>query len=216
MNEIFSIPLSLKKEFEPKDLAIEKKNPFKRLFDFSGALIALIICSPLIIITALITKLTSKGPVFYFQERVGLNGKIFTIIKFRSMICNAELNGPQLSKVGDIRITAWGKFMRIWRIDELPQLLNILMGDMSIVGPRPERKYYVDHIMKTHPEYGHLLAFKPGLTSLGMVKFGYAENLGEMITRMQYDLEYIKQISLLNDVKIILLSFRLILLGKGR
>jgi polysaccharide biosynthesis protein PslA len=154
--------------------------------------------------------------VFFLQERVGYNSKPFMIWKFRSMHISAEETGPKLSSDEDRRVTAWGKIMRRWRLDELPQLWNVLTGDMSIVGPRPERKYYIDQIVKTHPEYENLLKVKPGLTSLGMVKFGYAENVAEMIKRMRYDLAYIQNPSLLLDFKIMLQSIRVVLAGKGK
>lgn len=160
--------------------------------------------------------LSSRGPVFFLQERVGYNGKPFMIWKFRSMHITAETAGPQLSSNIDNRVTGWGKIMRRWRLDELPQLLNVLKGDMSIVGPRPERKYYIDQITTTHPEYFELLKVMPGLTSMGMVKFGYAENLEEMIERMYYDLTYVKKPSLLLDFKIMLQSINVVFAGKGK
>ena len=188
----------------------------KRIFDILLAAIGTIILFPLTLLTAIIVKLSSKGTVFFFQERVGLNGKSFMIAKFRSMHISAEETGPQLSSDEDKRITAWGKIMRRWRLDELPQVWNVLKGDMSIVGPRPERKYYIDQIVKTNPEYLNLLKVKPGITSMGMVKFGYAENVEDMIVRMQYDLFYVENISLLLDIKIMLQSIKVVFAGKGK
>ena len=188
----------------------------KRIYDILLAGIGTIILFPLILFTAIILKLSSKGPLFFLQERAGYNGKSFMIWKFRSMHISAEETGPQLSSDEDKRVTAWGKIMRRWRLDELPQVWNVLKGDMSIVGPRPERKYFIDQIVKSHPEYLNLLKVKPGLTSMGMVKFGYAENVEEMTERMQYDLYYIENASLLLDITILLQSIKVVLAGKGK
>ena len=136
------------------------------------------------------TKFSSAGPVFYKQERLGFKGKPFTMYTLRSMYVNAEDNGPQLSSENDERITAWGRVMRKWRLDELPQLWNIIKGEMSLVGPRPERKFYVDQVVALHPEYKYLFKVKPGITSWGMVKFGYASSIDEIVLRMPFDLLY--------------------------
>ena len=188
----------------------------KRLIDIAVAIITSSLLSPLILFTAIRVIFSSKGSVFFLQERVGINGKPFMICKFRSMYINAEQNGAMLSSEADKRITGWGKVMRRWRLDELPQFWNVLKGDMSIVGPRPERKFYIEKIIVTHPEYNYLLYVKPGLTSLGMVKFGYAKNVEEMIERLQYDLLYIKNISLLLDFKIMVQSISVVFAGKGK
>ena len=197
-------------------MPMKPQRSIKRIFDVLLAIAGTIILLPLILVTAIILKLSSKGSLFFLQERVGYKGKQFMIFKFRSMYLTAEETGPQLSSDEDDRVTIWGKIMRRWRLDELPQLWNILKGDMSIVGPRPERKYYIDQIIKSHPEYLNLLKLKPGLTSMGMVKFGYAENVEEMIQRMQYDLIYIENPSLLLDIKIMLQSIKVVFAGKGK
>jgi lipopolysaccharide/colanic/teichoic acid biosynthesis glycosyltransferase len=161
-------------------------------------------------------KFSSKGPVFYLQERIGKNGKPFKIIKFRSMYVNAEKNGPALSSKNDNRITPFGRFMRKTRLDEIPQFLNVLIGHMSLVGPRPERKFFIDKIVEKAPYYLNLLKVKPGITSLGQVKYGYAENVEQMIERMKYDLVYLQNMSIYLDFKILILTVKTVLSASGK
>ena len=188
----------------------------KRFVDLFISVIAVVLLSPLLIYTAVRTALSSKGTVLYRQERIGYKGKPFIIYKFRSMVQDAENNGPMLSSEDDERITKWGRTMRKWRLDELPQLWNIIKGEMSLVGPRPERKFYVEQIVEQHSEYKYLFKVKPGLTSWGMVKFGYASSVEEMIQRMPFDLMYVENVSLLLDLRIMILTLATILKGKGK
>lgn len=186
----------------------------KLVFDFVLAVMALLITLPLNLIIAIIIKLTSKGPVIYSHERIGRSGKPFRIYKFRSMIDNAERNGPELSSEKDPRVTRFGRFLRKTKLDELPNFINVIKGEMSIVGPRPERQYYIDQIVERAPYFAHLLKVKPGITSWGQVKYGYAENVDQMIERLKFDLIYLENMSLYVDFKIII--YTLIILFRGR
>jgi exopolysaccharide biosynthesis polyprenyl glycosylphosphotransferase len=198
------------------DLMPDWQRVWKRAIDIIASLTAIVILSPLFIFSAIKVLLSSKGPIIYKQKRIGAFGRPFSIYKFRSMYVNAEEGGPALSSKMDPRITPWGRIMRKWRIDELPQFVNILIGDMSLVGPRPERKHFIDIISTTHPQYKYLHRVKPGLTSWGMVQYGYAENVTEMVERMKYDLLYIENCSLALDIKIMLYTFIVLFQGRGK
>jgi len=194
----------------------EWQQNIKRILDVTLSVAGLLFFSPLMLYAAMRVRLGSPGPIVYQQERIGFKGKRFQIYKFRSMIHDSEKEGPLLSSLQDPRITPWGKTMRKWRIDELPQLWNVLKGEMSLVGPRPEREYYVDQLYLRTPYFRYLLKVKPGLTSWGMIQFGYAESLEEMLERMKYDLMYLENISLVLDLKIMLYTLKIILTGQGR
>ena len=188
----------------------------KRLFDILASVILLLITSPVFIFSAIMVKMTSDGPVFFKQRRVGLNGKCFMMIKFRSMYQDAEKNGPQLSSEHDNRVTKWGRIMRKYRLDELPQFLNVILGEMSIVGPRPEREYFLERIGEKAPHVRHIQKVKPGITSWGMVKYGYAENVDQMVQRLKYDIIYIENMNLFNDLKILIYTVLIVLQGRGK
>ncbi|MFA5815349.1 MAG: sugar transferase [Bacteroidales bacterium] len=198
------------------DLMPAWEENLKRIIDVITSFFALIILSPVYLFITIGVKLSSKGPVLYSHERIGRYGKPFTIYKFRSMLSNAESNGPALSSHNDSRITGFGMFMRKMRLDELPQFYNVLIGDMSLVGPRPERQHFIDQIIKKAPHFNHLQKVRPGITSWGQVKFGYASNVDEMIERLKYDILYIENMSLLVDLKILIYTIKTILNASGK
>ena len=188
----------------------------KRFLDLMGSATALLILFPLLAWIALRIKLDSQGPVFYRQERLGLHGRPFRIVKFRTMVPRAEGNTPKLSSTDDPRITGFGKTLRQSRLDELPQFWNVLKGEMSLVGPRPERAFFADQIVKHSPHFLRLQQVRPGITSWGQVKYGYAENVNEMRQRLRYDIMYLENQSLLLDLKILLYTVRTVLRREGK
>jgi len=188
----------------------------KRIMDIAISIIALIILSPVFFIVGLGVKLSSKGPFFYSHKRVGYKGKEFNMIKFRTMYQNAEDGTPKLSSKNDPRITPFGLFLRKVRLDEIPQFFTVLKGDMALVGYRPERKFFIDQIVEHAPHYKLLLKIKPGITSWGQVKFGYAENVHEMVQRLKYDILYLENMTISMDIKILFYTVWIVLMGRGK
>ena len=187
----------------------------KRTLDVLLALTFVICFLPFYLLLAALTYFTSRGPAIFKQERLGKDGQSFTMYKFRSMRADAERHGPLLAVPNDPRITKWGRFMRRYKLDETPQFFNVLAGSMSIVGPRPERAYFLDKLTRNHPRLQDLGQVKPGITSLGQIKFGYASNLRQMHQRARFDLLYLNNQSLWTDLKIIGLTAIYVIRGRG-
>lgn len=200
----------------PPQLLNEWERITKRWFDVVASILAILVTLPVTLFVALRIKMTDGGPIFYTQERLGQYGVPFKILKFRSMKMNAESSGPQLTKENDDRITPIGKIIRKYRIDELPQFINVIKGEMSIVGPRAERRFFADRIVKIAPHYLHIFKVQPGITSLGMVKYGYASTVDEMVKRLKYDIIYIENMSIMLDFKIMVYTVQTVLYGRGK
>lgn len=212
MSSIYGAPLI---EIDSRIMPTWQRS-LKRTVDWAASLLALLFLAPVFLLIGIMVKFSSQGPVFYLQERIGRYGRPFKIIKFRTMIQNAEKSGPQLSKDDDPRITRVGKFLRKSRLDELPQFINVIKGDMALVGPRPEREHFIELIMQKAPHYRHLQKVRPGITSWGQVKYGYAENVEEMIQRLRFDLIYIENMSIALDIKILFYTILTVLKGRGK
>lgn len=185
----------------------------KRLLDIGLAMLFIIIFSPVYLIAAIAVKLSTRGQIIYKQERIGLNGKPFIMYKFRSMYENSEPAGPALSSKTDCRVTPLGAFMRRYKIDEFPQFINVLKGEMSVVGPRPERNFYIKQLSEQKSGYRKILNVKPGLTSFGQIYYGYAENIEQMLERYKYDENYLHSASITTDFFIIIRTIRVIIFG---
>ena len=188
----------------------------KRLLDLIFALLIGAMTAPLMLISALIVKLESKGPIFFIQERIGEGNRKFNIVKFRSMTTDAEKDGPKWASKNDSRVTRWGKIMRATRIDELPQLWNVLRGEMSFVGPRPEREFFIQQLEKEIPYYNLRHTVKPGLTGWAQVMYPYGASVEDAYRKLQYDLYYIKHHDILFDMKVLLKTVTIVIFGKGR
>ena len=189
----------------------------KRLVDIALALAITVIVSPVMLAVAVAIRLTSKGPIFYTQERIGLHNRPFHVVKFRSMLHGAEdTSGPVWASLQDPRITSVGRWLRRWRLDELPQLFNVLKGDMSLVGPRPERSVFVNEFLTVVPMYNQRHGLRPGITGWGQIHYDYAASREQTREKLEYDLFYVKNASFLLDLAILLRTTRTLVAGQGR
>lgn len=187
----------------------------KRLLDIIGSVVGLVVFSPVFLVAYVSLKLSANGPAIYRQERIGRGGKPFFIYKFRTMVEDSEVGGiPLLAEENDARLTKVGRFLRSHHLDELPQLWNVLRGDMSFVGYRPERKYFIDKIMEIRPDYAELYKIRPGITSFATLYNGYTNTMEKMIRRLDLDLEYLRNMSLAEDMKIVACTFFSIVSGR--
>jgi len=187
----------------------------KRLFDIIVSLASLVVFSPLLLVIYIGQKLSYRGPAIYVQERIGKGGLPFNIYKFRTMVTESETDGvPQLAEPDDERLTPFGKFLRSHHLDELPQLWNVLLGDMSFIGPRPERKYFVERILERDPRYVELYKIRPGITSYATLYNGYTDTMEKMLRRLELDLYYLEHQSWSFDLQILWKTFISIVFGK--
>ena len=187
----------------------------KRIFDLVCSFFGIVVLSPVFLIVYVARRVQNEGSVIFRQERIGYKGRAFNIYKFRTMRVNSESNGkPQLAAKGDARLTKVGKFLREHHLDELPQLFNVLKGDMSFVGPRPERQYFIDQIRLVNPDYDYIFLMRPGLTSKATIHNGYTDTLDKMLVRLQMDLEYLQKRSFWLDIKLIVTTVIYIVYGK--